>query len=137
MSPGPSPRTWRCCSVWPIAWALAMCRCCTARDGRVIGSALTSPAWRGRCGRFSSAALWRRLLRLYEGCAHTALGYASWSDYCAAEFDVGKSRAYQLLAAGRVAAELEAPVHHGGLNLKRDELEDIAAEYGFEIVGGA
>jgi hypothetical protein len=54
-----------------------------------------------------AAALWRKLLRLYEGAAHTALGYASWADYCRAEFDMGRSRAYQLLDAGRVVAVIE------------------------------
>jgi hypothetical protein len=36
-----------------------------------------------------AAGLWRRLLRLYEGGAHTALGYASWHAYCAVEFGFG------------------------------------------------
>lgn len=48
--------------------------------------------------------LWFKLRQLHDGGAHTALGYRSWGDYCAAEFDMGSSRAYQLLDAGRVAA---------------------------------
>ncbi len=46
--------------------------------------------------------LWRKLVELYEGGAHLALGYPSWHSYCAAEFDMGQSRAYQLIDAGRV-----------------------------------
>lgn len=53
-------------------------------------------------------ALWRKLLALYEGGAHTALGYSTWWAYCAAEFDLGKSRAYQLLEAGQTLDTLRA-----------------------------
>jgi 16S rRNA G966 N2-methylase RsmD len=53
-----------------------------------------------------AAALWSKLLRLYEGGAHAALGYSSWAAYCAAEFDMGKSRSYQVLDAARVVAAL-------------------------------
>jgi hypothetical protein len=38
---------------------------------------------------------------------HVALGYSSWPDYCAAEFDIGRSHAYRLLDAARVAELLE------------------------------
>lgn len=47
--------------------------------------------------------LWLKLERLYEGGAHTALGFKSWHAYCAVEFNLGSARAYQLLDAGRVA----------------------------------
>ena len=30
--------------------------------------------------------LWRKLIELYDGEAHIALGYASWRSYYAAEF---------------------------------------------------
>jgi hypothetical protein len=59
--------------------------------------------------------LWANLLALYEGDAHTALGYASWSDYCAAEFGVGRSRSYQLLNAGRVLEVIESQSTDRGL----------------------
>lgn len=55
-----------------------------------------------------AAALWSKLLALYEGGAHTVLGYKSWHAYCAAEFDMGQSRAYQLLDAGRVLEQLDS-----------------------------
>jgi hypothetical protein len=48
-------------------------------------------------------ALWQKLLRLYEGAAHLALGYSSWHAYCEAEFGFGQSHSYRLLDAGRVA----------------------------------
>jgi hypothetical protein len=46
--------------------------------------------------------LWAKLLSLYEGGAHTALGYTSWADYCQQEFHMSQGRAYQLLRAARV-----------------------------------
>jgi len=49
-----------------------------------------------------AAALWSKLLTLYEGEAHAALGYASWADYYSAEFGQSASRGYQLLDAARV-----------------------------------
>jgi phage N-6-adenine-methyltransferase len=52
-------------------------------------------------------ALWRRFGELYERGAHLVLGYATWHDYCAAEFSVKQSSAYRLLSAGRVLVELE------------------------------
>jgi hypothetical protein len=52
----------------------------------------------------SAAALWAELLALYESGAHTALGYSSWGEYCADEFDMSASRSYQLLNSARVVA---------------------------------
>jgi hypothetical protein len=49
-----------------------------------------------------AAALWDKLLALYEGKAHEALGYSSWGTYFEAEFGQDASRGYQLLDAGRV-----------------------------------
>jgi hypothetical protein len=51
-------------------------------------------------------ALWVKLLALYEGQAHLALGYSSWAEYCRDEFEMGKSQAYRLLDAGRVVEQL-------------------------------
>jgi hypothetical protein len=53
-----------------------------------------------------AAALWVKLLRLYEGGAHLALGYSSWGAYCDGEFEMSKSRAYQVLDAARVVEAL-------------------------------
>ena len=49
--------------------------------------------------------LWAKLLALYKGGAHIALGYSSWADYCQREFKMGKTRAYQMLNAARVINE--------------------------------
>jgi hypothetical protein len=60
--------------------------------------------------RADATAMWEKLRTLYEGRAHIALGYSSWADYCAAEFDMRKSQAYRLLDAGRVRHLLGAPI---------------------------
>jgi hypothetical protein len=102
-------------------------------------------------------ALWRKLVELYEGGAHTALGYLSWDAYCAAEFDVGRSHSYRLLEAGRVAKAIPPRGTENGLPsrashrstdtglpinerqarelapLLRDEDEDAVAEVWHEI----
>jgi len=52
--------------------------------------------------------IYRNLVSLYERRGHEALGYGSWAEYCRAEFDVGQSRSYQLLDAGRVIRDIEA-----------------------------
>jgi hypothetical protein len=53
-----------------------------------------------------AAALWTKLVRLYEGKAHKALGFRSWGAYYEAEFGGSASRGYQLLNAGRVFEKL-------------------------------
>jgi hypothetical protein len=50
--------------------------------------------------------LWAKLLSLYEGKAHTALGYSSWAAYCEQEFHISKTRAHRMLQAARVINEL-------------------------------
>lgn len=61
-----------------------------------------------------AAALWAKLLRLYEGGAHTALGYSSWGAYYAAEFGRSKSDAYRLLDAAGVVQALQSPIGEQG-----------------------
>lgn len=51
-------------------------------------------------------SLWRKLVELYEGRAHHALGYSSWGAYFEAEFGQSDKRGDQLLRAGRVVGEL-------------------------------
>jgi hypothetical protein len=51
-----------------------------------------------------ASALWTKLLRLYEGQAHVALGYQSWGSYFKHEFGQTGTRGYQLLEAARVAS---------------------------------
>jgi len=55
-----------------------------------------------------AAALWSKLLQLFEGGAHKALGYSSWGAYYEAEFNESGSRGRQLLAAARVIRALDA-----------------------------
>jgi len=69
-------------------------------------------------------SLWRKLMALHDGRAHHALGYPSWGAYCAAEFDLGQSRAYQLLDAGRAVASLDA---HSTI-VERPASEGVARE---------
>lgn len=54
-------------------------------------------------------ALWQKLLTLYEGNAHGALGYSSWGSYYAEEFGQHPRTGYKLLDAARVAEGLSAP----------------------------
>lgn len=56
--------------------------------------------------------LWHLLLEAYERDAHGALGYKSWGEYFRAEFGGSKSRAYELIDAGRVVRAIEA---HSGI----------------------
>lgn len=51
-------------------------------------------------------ALWSKLLELYDGGAHLALGYRSWGDYFEAEFGQSDATAYRLLQSARVVAQL-------------------------------
>jgi len=50
-----------------------------------------------------ASSLWRKLVQLHDGSAHTTLGYRSWHAYCEAEFGLGRTQSYRLLDAGRVA----------------------------------
>lgn len=52
--------------------------------------------------------LWRKLVELYEGGAHTVLGYSSWGAYFKEEFGGSSRHGYELLKAGRVVAELSS-----------------------------
>jgi hypothetical protein len=53
-----------------------------------------------------AANLWAKLLRLYQGGAHIALGYSSWGAYYEAEFGQSGRQGYRLLEAAKVVAEL-------------------------------
>lgn len=57
--------------------------------------------------RGDAERLWRKLVELYEGQAHVALGYGSWGAYFKAEFGGSRTVAYRLLDAGRVTQTLE------------------------------
>ena len=36
--------------------------------------------------KLDAGQLWDKIVIAYQGRAHTALGYASWDEYCATEF---------------------------------------------------
>lgn len=55
-------------------------------------------------------ALWEKLVFLYEGHAHKALGYSSWGSYCVEEFGWEGTYSYRLVEAGRVVRDLELPI---------------------------
>lgn len=75
-----------------------------------VSEKLEASAARALTDRIKESAenLWRMLLEAYEGGAHTALGYCSWGAYFEAEFGGMKSKAYQLLEAGRVVRAIDA-----------------------------
>ena len=52
--------------------------------------------------KLDAERLWRKLVELYEGQAHAALGYSSWGAYFEAEFGGSRRRGYELLNAGKV-----------------------------------
>lgn len=56
--------------------------------------------------KYDAERLWLKLVDLYNGGAHGALGYKSWRAYCAAEFQLNENAAYHLLGAGRVMDDL-------------------------------
>jgi hypothetical protein len=74
--------------------------------------------------------LWAKLLSLYEGQAHIALGYTSWAAYCE-EFRIGNRQAYRLLQAAQVVHQLsgECPIGHSPqVNSQVPESEALARE---------
>jgi hypothetical protein len=85
--------------------------------GQVLGPRLSEAEARQLTDRArdQAAALWRTLLRLYEGDAHLALGYGSWAEYFRAEFGRGKAHAYRLLRAARTEAEVSLHVDTAGM----------------------
>jgi hypothetical protein len=60
--------------------------------------------------KYDAEQLWLKLVELYNGGAHRALGYRSWRAYCAAEFQMGEKAAYRLLGAGQVMDDLHSGV---------------------------
>jgi len=93
-----------------------------------------------------AVALWAKLLSLYEGGAHIALGYSSWAEYCGEEFGMGKSHAYRVLDAARVidalgqspngdspseavARELSSTLKEEGPDAARDIYQKVVEEY--------
>lgn len=63
--------------------------------------------------RSTSNVLYVLIERAHSGKAHTALGYKTFEEYVRAEFDISRSRAYQLLNQSRVISELESALPEG------------------------
>ena len=57
--------------------------------------------------------VWMLIARAHAGRAWSALGYESWADYVKEEFNMSRSRSYQLLDQARVVAEIEGAVPEG------------------------
>src|SRR5579862_833218 len=64
-------------------------------------------------------SLWGKLVELYEGGAHLALGYSSWGAYFEVEFGGSRRRGYELLQAGRVVEV----VRNSALPVPRNEAQ--------------
>jgi hypothetical protein len=71
----------------------------------VLGPALTRERARELTDevRRDAVVLWTKVVDLYDGGAHLALGYSAWGDYWKSEFGQSASRGDQLVRAGRVA----------------------------------
>lgn len=63
--------------------------------------------------RSTSNVLYVLIERAHTGKAHVALGYKSFEEYVKAEFDISRSRAYQLLNQSRVISEIEDALPEG------------------------
>lgn len=57
--------------------------------------------------------VWALIARAHAGGAWKALGYDTWAEYVREEFDMSRSRSYQLLDQARVVREIEAAVPEG------------------------
>lgn len=53
---------------------------------------------------------WVLIAEAHARRAHKALGYATWADYVEAEFDISRSRSYQLISQARVVLEISEAV---------------------------
>lgn len=67
--------------------------------------------------KLDAERLWRKLVELYDGGAHLALGYSSWGGYFKTEFGQSERHGYRLLEAGRalevVSDQLVTPANEG------------------------
>lgn len=63
--------------------------------------------------RDASEVLWVLIARAHAGKAWNALGYETWERYVRSEFDMSRSRSYQLLDQARVIAAIESAVPAG------------------------
>lgn len=76
--------------------------------------------------RNTSKVLWVLISRAHLGKAWVALGYPSWGSYVTEEFDISRSRSYQLLNQDRVIKEIESALPEGThINISEAEARDL------------
>lgn len=63
--------------------------------------------------RDAAEVIWILIARAHAGKAWKALGYDSWEDYVKSEFNMSRSRSYQLLDQAKVISEIEAALPKG------------------------
>lgn len=81
----------------------------------VIDKPLTSEEARALTDTIRNAVdvLWVLIMKAHNGKAWSALGYDTWADYVQQEFNMSRSRSYQLLDQARVVQEIEAALPDG------------------------
>lgn len=63
--------------------------------------------------RDAAEVIWVLIARAHKGQAWKALGYESWADYVKTEFDMSRSRSYQLLDQAKVIAAIKDATPEG------------------------
>lgn len=63
--------------------------------------------------RDAAEVMWILIARAHAGRAWTALGYDTWETYVRSEFNMSRSRSYQLLDQARVIAAIESAAPEG------------------------
>lgn len=77
------------------------------------------------CIRDHAEQMWGMLVEAHDRRAWSALGYTTWADYVQAEFDMSRSRSYQLLDRGRVIRAIEEVT---GVSTSVDITEAVARD---------
>ena len=70
--------------------------------------------------RNAANMLWFLIVKAYEGKAWKVLGYTSWGEYVTEEFDMSRSRSYQIIDQAKVIKAIEAAAP-GGTKIKLSE----------------
>jgi hypothetical protein len=85
--------------------------------------------------RAAADLIWVLIARAHAGRAWEALGYPSWEAYVREEFNISRSRAYQILDQGRVIQEISAAAPVGThVNVNERQAREIKRVLG-EVVG--
>lgn len=112
-------------------------------DGTVVAVDITAPLTRSEAEelteniRRTADVLYVLISRAHAGKAWEPLGYKSFAEYVKEEFDISKSRAYQLLDQAKVVEEITAAAPEG-TNVKLSEaaardLKHVIADLAPEI----